>query len=70
VIGTAGYAAGYRGGQAGIMRSREFKTMCPNTLFVQRVPARIDFDRSPGQDFNAEGPLKPGLSLAPDVRLR
>jgi len=41
---------------------------------VQRVPVRIDFDRSsdrnPGSDFNAEGLLKPGLSVEPDVRVR
>ena len=37
---------------------------------VQRVPVRIDFDRTAGQDFNAEGLLKPGLSLEPDVRVR
>jgi membrane fusion protein (multidrug efflux system) len=37
---------------------------------VQRVPVRIDFDRSVGQDFNAEGLLKPGLSVEPDVRVR
>jgi membrane fusion protein (multidrug efflux system) len=37
---------------------------------VQRVPVRIDFDRTAGQDFNAEGMLKPGLSVAPDVRVR
>jgi membrane fusion protein (multidrug efflux system) len=37
---------------------------------VQRVPVRIDFDRITGQDFNAEGKLKPGLSVAPDVRVR
>jgi len=37
---------------------------------VQRVPVRIDFDRSQGQDFNAEGLLKPGLSVEPDVRVR
>ena len=37
---------------------------------VQRVPVRIDFDRSAGQDFNAEGLLKPGLSVLPDVRVR
>jgi membrane fusion protein (multidrug efflux system) len=36
---------------------------------VQRVPVRIDFDRI-GQDFNAEGLLKPGLSVEPDVRVR
>jgi membrane fusion protein, multidrug efflux system len=37
---------------------------------VQREPVRIDFDRSPTQDFNAEGLLKPGLSVEPDVRVR
>lgn len=37
---------------------------------VQRVPVRIDFDRSQTQDFNAEGLLKPGLSLEPNVRVR
>lgn len=37
---------------------------------VQRVPVRIDFDRKQGQDFNAEGLLKPGLSVEPDVRVR
>ena len=37
---------------------------------VQRVPVRIDFDRSAGSDFNAEGLLKPGLSVEPDVRVR
>jgi len=37
---------------------------------VQRVPVRIDFDRTQGQDFNAEGLLKPGLSVEPEVRVR
>jgi membrane fusion protein, multidrug efflux system len=37
---------------------------------VQRVPVRIDFDRTEGQDFNNEGMLKPGLSVVPDVRVR
>ena len=37
---------------------------------VQRFPGRIDFDRSPGVDFNAGGLLKPGLSVEPDVRVR
>jgi membrane fusion protein (multidrug efflux system) len=37
---------------------------------VQRVPVRIDFDRAEGQDFNAGGLLKPGLSVEPDVRVR
>jgi membrane fusion protein (multidrug efflux system) len=37
---------------------------------VQRVPVRLDFDRSTGPDFNAEGLLKPGLSVEPEVRVR
>jgi len=41
---------------------------------VQRMPVRIDFDRSddrnPGSDFNAEGLLKPGLSVEPEVKVR
>jgi membrane fusion protein, multidrug efflux system len=37
---------------------------------VQRVPVRIDFDRVEGADFNAEGLLKPGLSVEPDVSVR
>ncbi len=41
---------------------------------VQRVPIRIDFDRTsdrnPGSDFNAEGLLKPGLSVEPEVKVR
>jgi membrane fusion protein (multidrug efflux system) len=37
---------------------------------VQRVPVRIDFDHSAGQDFNVEGMLKPGLSVEPVVRVR
>jgi membrane fusion protein (multidrug efflux system) len=37
---------------------------------VQRVPVRIDFDRTEGKDFNGEGLLKPGLSVLPDVRVR
>ena len=37
---------------------------------VKRVPVRIDFDRPQSQDFNAEGLLKPGLSVEPEVRVR
>jgi membrane fusion protein, multidrug efflux system len=37
---------------------------------VQRVPVRLDFDRSAGSDFNAEGLLKPGLSVESEVRVR
>jgi membrane fusion protein, multidrug efflux system len=37
---------------------------------VQRVPVRVDFDRVAGQEFNADGLLKPGLSVEPEVRVR
>ncbi|HEY4765859.1 MAG TPA: HlyD family secretion protein [Candidatus Sulfotelmatobacter sp.] len=38
---------------------------------VQRVPVRIDFERAAaGEEFNADGLLKPGLSVQPDVRVR
>jgi membrane fusion protein (multidrug efflux system) len=37
---------------------------------VQRVPVRIDFDRTTGGEFNSEGLLKPGLSVEPEVRVR
>ncbi|WP_263365528.1 HlyD family secretion protein [Edaphobacter bradus] len=37
---------------------------------VQRIPVRIDFDRSPRQVFNADGLLEPGLSVDPKVRVR
>ena len=37
---------------------------------VQRVPVRIDFDRTPGPEFNVEGLLKPGLSVEPKVKVR
>ena len=37
---------------------------------VQREPVRIDFDRATDHDFNAEGLLKPGLSVEPEVTVR
>jgi membrane fusion protein (multidrug efflux system) len=37
---------------------------------VQRVPVRIDFDRVAGQSFNADGLLRPGMSVDPYVRVR
>jgi multidrug resistance efflux pump len=37
---------------------------------VQRVPVRIDFDRTVGQEFNSQGWLKPGLSVEPKVRVQ
>jgi membrane fusion protein, multidrug efflux system len=37
---------------------------------VRRLPVRIDFDHSSGQNFNAQGLLKPGLSVEPIVKVR
>lgn len=37
---------------------------------IQRIPVRIDFDRSSQRDFNADGLLEPGLSVEPKVRVR
>jgi membrane fusion protein (multidrug efflux system) len=37
---------------------------------VRRWPVRIDFDHSSGQNLNAQGLLKPGLSVEPIVRIR
>jgi hypothetical protein len=34
---------------------------------LRRVPARIEFDRSSGQDFIAEGSQKPGSASGPGV---
>jgi len=60
---------GASGGSAfGVMRPKN--AIGNHVKVVQRVPVRIDFDRSPSQDFNAEGLLKPGLSVEPVVCLR
>ena len=37
---------------------------------VQRVPVRIDFDRTDAKNFNADGLLKPGMSVEPEVKVR
>lgn len=37
---------------------------------VQRIPIRIDFDRDADGSFNADGLLKPGLSVEPEVRIK
>jgi membrane fusion protein (multidrug efflux system) len=37
---------------------------------VQRIPVRIDFDDRNKPNFNAEGRLRPGLSVVPEVRVR
>ncbi len=37
---------------------------------ARRIPIRIDFERPEGQEFNAEGMLKPGLSAKSEVRVQ
>jgi membrane fusion protein (multidrug efflux system) len=37
---------------------------------VQRLPVRIDFEGRGKADFNQDGRLRPGLSVAPNVRVR
>jgi membrane fusion protein (multidrug efflux system) len=37
---------------------------------VQRVPVRIDFDRDQSGSFNAEGLLRPGMSVEASARVR
>jgi membrane fusion protein (multidrug efflux system) len=37
---------------------------------VQRIPVRIDFDGNDKPDFNADGMLRPGMSVDPDVKVR
>ena len=60
------------GGAAGSV----FSAMPPRSAIgtqasvIKWVPVRIDFDRPQRQGFNAEGLLKPGLSVEPEVRVR
>ena len=60
------------GGTVSVLRlSPPEKAASDYVKVVQRVPVRIDFDRPEGQKlFNAEGLLKPGLSVEPKVRVR
>ncbi len=37
---------------------------------VQRIPVRIDFDDAKQADFNKDGLLRPGMSVAPKVKIR
>ena len=37
---------------------------------VQRVPVRVDFDRDPNGGFNADGLLRPGMSVETSARVR
>jgi multidrug resistance efflux pump len=37
---------------------------------VQRVPVRIDFDRDQNGSFNADGLLRPGMSVEASARVR
>jgi multidrug resistance efflux pump len=36
---------------------------------VQRIPVRIDFDDAGNSGFNADGLLRPGMSVVPHVRV-
>jgi multidrug resistance efflux pump len=59
------------GGTVSVLRSLPPEKATGNyAKVVQRVPVRIDFDHPEGQKFNAEGLLKPGLSVEPKVRVR
>jgi membrane fusion protein, multidrug efflux system len=37
---------------------------------VQRIPVRIDFDGNDKPDFNRDGPVRPGMSVEPNVKVR
>jgi membrane fusion protein (multidrug efflux system) len=66
-----GHVTSLGGGTGSVFSTMPFKNASGNRMeVVQRVPVRIDFDRSQDQTFNAEGLLKPGLSVEPDVRVR
>jgi membrane fusion protein (multidrug efflux system) len=66
-----GHVTNLGGGTGSVFNAMRLKNASGNRMkVVQRVPVRIDFDRSQDQTFNAEGLLKPGLSVEPDVRVR
>jgi membrane fusion protein (multidrug efflux system) len=66
-----GHVTNLGGGAGSVFSVLPPKTSAGNHVkTAQRVPIRIDFDRPEGQDFNAEGMLKPGLSAESDVRVR
>ncbi len=66
-----GHVTNLGGGAGSVFSVMPRKTSTANRVkTAQRVPIRIDFDRPEGQDFNAEGMLKPGLSAESDVRVR
>jgi len=66
-----GHVTNLGGGTGSVFSTMPLKNASGNRMkVVQRVPVRIDFDRSQDQTFNAEGLLKPGLSVEPDVRVR
>jgi hypothetical protein len=58
------------GGAAGSVLSAIPCNSASNPQHRQRVPVRIDFDRSQDQDLNPAGLLKPGLSVVPAVSVR
>ena len=66
-----GHVTNLGGGAGSVFSVLPPKTSTGNHVkTAQRVPIRIDFDRPEGQDFNADGMLKPGLSAESDVRVR
>ena len=66
-----GHVTNLGGGAGSVFSTMPPKNASGNRMkVVQRIPVRIDFDRSQDQTFNAEGLLKPGLSVEPDVRVR
>jgi hypothetical protein len=58
------------GGTGSVLSLLPSEKATGNVKVVQRMPLCIDFDHSARQDFNAEGLLKPGLSIEPGVRAR
>src|SRR5580704_13406482 len=66
-----GHVTNLGGGTGSIMRLSTPGNSAGKYLKVaHRVPVRIDFDRPAGQEFNAQGLLKPGLSVESNVRVR
>jgi multidrug resistance efflux pump len=65
-----GRIANLGGGTGSVFSSLPENATGDYVKVVQRVPVRIDFDHPPGQEFNVEGLLKPGLSVEPKVKVR
>jgi membrane fusion protein (multidrug efflux system) len=66
-----GHVTNLGGGTGSMLRLSAPENASGKYLKVaDRVPVRIDFDRAAGQEFNAQGLLKPGLSVESNVRVR